>query len=50
MADRFPRIPLALHAGYFLRLMRFGRCILDQKRLSSAILFRPLIYKLSLIS
>jgi len=31
VADRFPRIPLALHAGYFLRLMRFGRRILGQK-------------------
>jgi len=33
VAGRFPRIPLALHAGYCLRLMRFGRRILGQKGL-----------------
>jgi len=27
VADRFPRIPLMLLAGYFLRLMPFGRHI-----------------------
>jgi hypothetical protein len=31
VAGLFPRIPLALHAGYFLRLMLFGRRILGQK-------------------
>ena len=33
-ADRFSRIPLALHAGYSLRLMPFERRIHGQKCLS----------------